>query len=441
MAQLGRSPGASLALWLHLRRHALAARAAGAADLPLPPPPPGAGALLLVHVAGRGPGGGGAEGPGAEPLPLSGIVQALRARRPGLRIAVSGLAPAPPAGAGQDPAPPLAVSAPAPPAQEPVFLGLPRDPSGVERLLRTLDPGGLLILGDELPAALIAGCAERRIPVVLAQARLARPEGAAGWRGAVNRALVARLDRILAADLTAAAAARRLGADPGRIELTGPITETLAPLPANEAERAALAQILRGRHVWLAAAPTLPEVTAVLAAHHAMLQHNHRALLILAGLPEALLPAILAEAERLALPVVLRSEDEDPAAEDHVLIAEDPHELGLWYRLSPVSFMGGTLLPGPGLAPRHPFEPAALGSAIIHGPLAGAHAAEWSQLDGAAAARLVMDADALARAVAELTAPDQAAMLAGNAWAVSTGGAAVLRRIADAVIDAMEAAP
>ena len=30
------------------------------------------------------------------------------------------------------------------------------------------------------------------------------------------------------------------------------------------------------------------------------------------------------------------------------------------------------------------------------------------------------------------------ALLAGNAWAVSTGGAAVLRRIADTVINAME---
>ena len=112
--------------------------------------------------------------------------------------------------------------------------------------------------------------------------------------------------------------------------------------------------------------------------------------------------------------------------------------MGLWYRLAPVCFMGGTLLPGPGAAPRHPFEPAALGSAIIHGPLTEAHSAEWTQLDGASAARMVADPAGLSRAVADLSAADQAAMLAGNAWAVSTGGAAVLRRIADTVIDAME---
>ena len=66
------------------------------------------------------------------------------------------------------------------------------------------------------------------------------------------------------------------------------------------------------------------------------------------------------------------------------------------------------------------------------------HSAEWTQLDGANAARMVTDAAGLARAVADLTAADQAAILAGNAWAVSTGGAAVLRRIADTVLNAME---
>ena len=88
-----------------------------------------------------------------------------------------------------------------------------------------------------------------------------------------------------------------LGALPDRIELTGPITATLPPLSANEAERQALAQILGGRHVWLAAAPTLPEARAVLAAHQAALHHNHRALLIIADLPPEPEPEVEVEPE------------------------------------------------------------------------------------------------------------------------------------------------
>ncbi|MBD9526291.1 3-deoxy-D-manno-octulosonic acid transferase [Paracoccus sp. PAR01] len=403
--------GSSLALWLHLRRRS----ALGPGGAAPPEAPPGSGTLILVHLSERAD----------EPLPIQGVVKALLVRRPGLRLAFTG-APLP------EDALPAGVKS--------THLGQPRDPAAVRDIIDRLKPQALLLIGGQLPSALITGMAEDRLPVVLAEARLTDYERRGLWRGMVNRGLMQRLSRVLVPDMAAGATARQLGAAPERIEMTGPVTETLPPLHANEAERAALAQILRGRHVWLAAAPTFPEIKAALRAHHLALQHNHRALLILAALPEDLVPAIRAEAETLGLASVLRSEDEDPMADDHVLIADDPYEMGLWYRLAPVTFMGGTLFPGPGLAPRHPFEPAALGSAIIHGPMPGTHAAEWVQLGGASAARQVSDAETLSRAVSDLTAPDQAAILAGNAWSVSTGGAAVIRRIADAVIDAMEEA-
>ncbi len=399
---------ASLALWLHLRRRAALAHEPAEAVQP----PPGEAPLLLVHLSDTA----------EDPPPLAGLLRTLLARRPGLRLAFSG---------GPLPA---AVGA----TLRAVHVGLPQDPQSAEQTIQALEPRALLLLGDSLPSALIAAAAARGLPVILAEARLADQADRGRWRRILDRGLMGRVQHVLAPDQTAATTARQLGADPARIEVTGPVTETLPPLPANEAERAALAQILRGRHVWLAACPTLPEAKAALAAHQAALHHNHRSLLVLAGLPPETVPEIQAEVEALGLAAVLRSEDDDPEADDQVLIAEDSYEMGLWYRLAPVCFMGGTLFEGPSLPPRHPFEPAALGSAIIHGPLPGPHAAEWIQLDGASAARLVADAEALTRAVSDLTAPDQAAALAGSAWAVSTGGAAVLRRIADTVIAAME---
>lgn len=399
----------SLALWLHLRR-----RATFGSDRAEPlVPPPGEGPLILVHLSERAD----------DPPPVGALIRAMLLRRPGLRFAFSGAAPAPDS---------------LPPDLRAIHMPLPRDPGAVREVIGVLAPRALLLMGDQLPSALITGMAERGLPMILSEARLSAYARSGSWRGAINRGLMARITHVLAPDLTAGAAARQLGAGADRVELTGPVTETLPPLSANEAERRALAQIMGGRHIWLAAAPTLPEARAALAAHQAALQHNHRALLILADLPDAIIPGILAEVESLGLAAVLRSEDHDPEPDDHVLIAEDGYEMGLWYRLAPVCFMGGTLLAGDGATPRHPFEAAALGSAIIHGPLTEAHSAEWTQLDGASAARMVADAAGLSRAVADLSAADQAAMLAGNAWAVSTGGAAVLRRIADTVIDAME---
>ncbi|RCW82079.1 3-deoxy-D-manno-octulosonic acid transferase [Paracoccus lutimaris] len=399
----------SLALWLHLRRRA----AFGGDRAESPAPPPGEGPLILVHLSERAD----------DPPPVGALIRAMLVRRPGLRFAFSGAVPA----ADQLPADLRAIHMP-----------LPRDSNAVREVIDRLAPRALLLMGDQLPSALITGMAERGLPIILSEARLSAYTRSSSWRGAVNRGLMGRITHVLAPDLTAGAAARQLGAAPERVELTGPVTETLPPLHANEAERRALAQIMAGRHIWLAAAPTLPEACAALAAHAAALHHNHRALLILADLPDEIIPGILAEVETLGLAAVLRSEDHDPEPDDHVLIAEDGYEMGLWYRLAPVCFMGGTLLAGDGAKPRHPFEAAALGSAIIHGPLTETHSPEWTQLDGANAARMVADAAGLTKAVADLSAADQAAMLAGNAWAVSTGGAAVLRRIADTVIDAME---
>lgn len=397
----------SLALWLHLRRRmARTDESAEKAEAP-----PGTGPLVLIHLSTHN----------AEPLVVAPLIKAMRARRPALRFALTGAAP-------NDALPPDLAAR---------HLALPHKPTAVRDLLERLSPRVLLLLGDDLPPALIAGMAGRGLPIILAEARLAR-RGGGWWRGLINRGLMRRLSHILAPDTATSTAAHKLGIEPERIEVTGPVTETLSPLRGNEAERSALAQILRGRHIWLAAAPTLPEIRPLLLAHQNALQHNHRALLILAGLPPDMVPMIQPEAESLGLATILRSEDDDPMSDDHVLIAEDTYELGLWYRLAPVSFMGGTLHSGPGLAPRHPFEPAALGSAIIHGPLPGPHTAEWAQLAGASAARRVSNAETLSQAVSDLAAPDQAAFLAGNAWSVSTGGAVVIGRIADTIIDAME---
>ena len=122
-------------------------------------------------------------------------------------------------------------------------------------------------------------------------------------------------------------------------------------------------------------------------------------------------------------------------------MAEDSAELGLWYRLASVTYMGGTLTNGAGVA-RHPFEPAALGSAIVHGPHLSAQAAEWQGLDRAGGARRIHAASALPAAIEDLSAPDAAARLARSAWEVSTAGAEITRRIADAILsDLPEGAP
>lgn len=392
-----------LALWLHLRR--------GNAQpvTEVPSAPAGAGALLVLHLPPDHD----------DPAALDPIMTALRSLQPNLRLLITGGRPG-------DSIHRLTARTAA-----------ITDPAEAEGLISALDPAGLLILGDDLPAALISAFSQAGRPVILAEARLQDRARRGIWQDTLRRSLLARVDHMLLPDLRSASLARNLAGRSSLIEISGPVTAIRPPLGSSEAERLAMAQVLGGRHVWLAAAPSAPELPALLAAHRALLHYNHRAMLIIAAPPPGSAEGLVESAAGLGMAGILRSDDADPTMDDHILIAEDDDEMGLWYRLAPASFMGGTLIEGEGQALRHPFEPAALGSAIMHGPISSPYAAVWAQLDGAGAARRVTDAEGLTRAVADLSGADQAAILAQNAWSISTGGAAVVRHIATTVTAAM----
>src|SRR5690606_2705334 len=61
-------------------------------------------------------------------------------------------------------------------------------------------------------------------------------------------------------------------------------------------------------------------------------------------------------------------------------------EMGLWYRLAPMTLIGGTFGPTEG---HNPWEPAALHSAILHGPRFSNFKSDFNILHGEAATILV----------------------------------------------------
>lgn len=298
-------------------------------------------------------------------------------------------------------------------------------------------PDLFILAGTTLPPAMIVEAAERGIPALFVDARFAPQWHWPGFfRTGMTAALLSRFDRILAQDPDTA---RRLRGIAGRevpVEVTGRIEETTEPLKCSEAEWAELAELLQARPVWLAANCPQAEEEAVLAAHGQALRFAHRMLLILNPADPARAAVLKERCLREGWEVALRSADEDPEPGIQVLIAEGDAELGLWYRLAPVTFMGGTLVEGG--AGRTPYEPAALGSAILHGPHPGPYPDAYGRLGEARATRLVATAGNLAAAVADLIAPDKAALLAHNAWAASSGGAEVAERVLQIILAMMD---
>lgn len=291
-------------------------------------------------------------------------------------------------------------------------------------------PAAALMTEGELRPLALAEAAERRIPLVMAEAREPwLPRERSGWWPGMMRALLSGFEAVFALDEPAARAFRKAGAPASRVEAAGRLEQPSAVLPHNEAERAALARLLDVRPVWLAA--MLPEAEEAMAieAHRRALRLAHRLLLIVVpDRPDR--AADLAERmERVEGWVVARRyADEEPDSEVQVLVADTPAEMGLWLRLAPATYLGGSLT-----AAGCRFDPmaaAALGSAVIHGPRAGDCGQAVGRLAAAQASALVGSAADLAETLGELMAADRAARLAQAAWAVASEGAEVSDRVA-----------
>lgn len=258
------------------------------------------------------------------------------------------------------------------------------------------------------------------LPMLLVEGRGPGLKGARWWPRLMPGVLTAFRHVLVIDDL-----ARKLfvsaGVPAAQVQVTGPLEEPSHVLPVNEAERSALARAIGTRPVWLAVGLPVEEDGAIAEAHLTALRMAHRLLLILVPDDPARARDLAHRLERdFALQVGDRSLD-DELDEDVQVYLADAEELGLWYRLAPVTLIGGTLL-GAGAA-RHPFEAAAMGSAIVHGLQSGAAAPAFDQLMRAGGSRLVPSAADLGETVGDLLAPDRSARLAQAAWTVSSAGA------------------
>lgn len=304
----------------------------------------------------------------------------------------------------------------------------------VEAFLGHWKPDMCIWAENRFEPGLIDKTASAGIELVLVDARV--PERA-GWRWmpGIRRTLLRQFSHVFAGDDTARAGLISLGVLPEKIETVGFLQEGTAPLTCSLAERDMLAEELAARPVWLAAGADAEEFTTLTSVHQQVMRRSHRLLLILAPQDPEAGPSLARKLESEGWVVGLRSLEDEPEPEVEIYIADVPGELGLWYRLAPMSFLGGTLTGSP---VRNPYEAAALGSAVLYGPKPGPWRESFERLRDAGAARCIADKPGLARAVEELLAPDEVAQMAASAWDVTTNGAQATDLVVDLVLNTLD---
>lgn len=298
-------------------------------------------------------------------------------------------------------------------------------------------PDLCLWTGGYLQHDLIHEAARRQVPMVLIDAE--ESALATGrWRLLRNRTQVTlrHFHRMLASTANAATRLLKLGVPPQNVTITGPLMEAGTALPCDDAPRDQMARLLDGRPLWLAAMVQPEELPLVTAAHRIALRSAHRRLLIIVPddiwQGDAMTQTLRADGWRVAQ----WGQGERPDETSQIILADTRGEMGLWYRLAPVTFMASSMQDHH--TGQDPFEPAALGSAILYGPHVSRYLTTYDRLGSAGAARMVRDPESLATGVTFLTAPDQAAAMAHAAWEVTTAGAEVTDAVMDLVQDMLD---
>lgn len=188
----------------------------------------------------------------------------------------------------------------------------------------------------------------------------------------------------------------------------------------------------RRAQVWLAASTHAGEDELLLRAQRIARQSDPELRLILAPRHPKRGAEIAALAEGLGLSAALRSAG--AAAEGSaaaVYIADTLGEMELWYAKAQSCFVAGSLVDKGG---HTPFEPAAFGCALIHGPNVGNFAEPYAALRDIGGSIEAQTPEAIAAAVLELRAPARAAQLtkaARHALDAKPDMGALTKRLAD----------
>lgn len=178
---------------------------------------------------------------------------------------------------------------------------------------------------------------------------------------------------------------------------------------------------LKGRPMWSAVSVQRDELAAVLNAHRLIMRESHRSLLLLSPASANDEDHFWEACQEYGLTTARRLNDDMPESRTQVFLADSNDEMARWLSLSPVAFLGGSLVIGG--KGSNPLPAASLGCAILYGPNIKNHLNAYSNLAGVGAARIIQDGHSLASAVLQSSAPEQAAKMGCAAWEFVTRGA------------------
>src|ERR1700730_3121209 len=283
-------------------------------------------------------------------------------------------------------------------------------PRYVARFLDHWRPSLALFIESDLWPNLILASAARRLPMVLINGRMSH-RSFPRWRRVSNTisALLGRFEVCLAQSQLDADRFAALGSR--NVITTGNLKLDVPAPPADAGKLERLMAVNRGRPIIVPALTHPGEEDILLATHRTLAAFFPSLLSVVVPRHPVRGEAIARTIAASGLHVGLRSREELPTATTDIYVADTMGELGLFYRLAPIVFMGGSLVPHGG---QNPIEAIKLGASIVHGPHTFNFTDVYEALDGAGGASRAYTPEALGTQVAQLLAdPSTRELLVG----------------------------
>ncbi len=273
----------------------------------------------------------------------------------------------------------------------------------VRRFFDAVNPRIAVILETELWPNLYHECGRRKVPLVLASARIS-PRSIGRYRALASLFRETLSHGIFIAAQSAADAERfkSIGANAARTHVTGNIKFDISISNEIKASGHSLRQrYAPERPVWIAGSSHDGEEQILLDAQTLLRANGWQPLLILVPRHPSRFAEVIAWLQKEKIAFITRSSNAEPAADTEVLLVDTLGELQAFYGAADVAFVGGSLVP---IGGHNLLEPAALGVPVLTGPHNFNAADIADQMIGNGTARVVHDAADVSREVAALLA-------------------------------------
>lgn len=271
-------------------------------------------------------------------------------------------------------------------------------PRWVRRFLDHWRPDLVLWTESELWPNLLGECHKRSIPSALVNGRMSE-RSFRRWKAfpSLIQSMLSGFSLCMGQSTDDTRRLQELGAInavcPGNLKYASP------PLPVDGNKLDAARRAIGGRPVWLASSTHPGEELVAAQVHRALAAQLPGLLTIIAPRHPDRGEDIARALTDVGMTVACRSHGTMPNSTHSVWLADTLGELGLFYRLSPVSFIGKSLI---GTGGQNPLEPARLGSAVLFGPHMGNFAEISTRMLDHGAAIQVPDPEGLACTVSTL---------------------------------------